>query len=164
MKPIIKRLHHCDLAGLYDIYNYAEVTENSSQLPFLDTNKISKLFTNENNYTLIAEWDGLSVGHITFILETKSRSKHCAGLAIAVHPDFQGKGVGKALMEEALNQADNWLNLVRIELEVHADNDIAIGLYEKLGFNLEGRKKLSTFKAGHYIDTLFMARIHPNYG
>lgn len=164
MKPTIKRLDQNDTSGLYEIYCYTEVTQNSSQLPFLDTNKISKLFINENNYTLIAEWNGMTVGHITFILETKPRSKHCAGIAIAVHPKFHGKGVGKALMEEAINQADNWLNLVRLELEVHADNDIAIGLYEKLGFNLEGRKKLSTFKAGRYIDTLFMARIHPNYG
>ena len=66
-------------------------------------------------------------------------------------------------MQEAISQSDNWLNLVRLELEVHADNHAAIALYERAGFQLEGTKRLSTFKAGKYIDMLLMSRIRPDY-
>lgn len=65
-------------------------------------------------------------------------------------------------MQEAINQADNWLNLVRLELEVHADNHGAIALYKGVGFELEGTKRLSTFKNGKYIDMLLMSRIRPD--
>ncbi len=66
-------------------------------------------------------------------------------------------------MQEAINQADNWLNLVRVELEVHADNLFAKSLYEKIGFEIEGIKRLSTFKNGRYIDMVLMSRISPHY-
>ena len=45
---------------------------------------------------------------------------------MAVRDDWQGRGVGTALMEAALDLADNWLNLTRIELEVYTDNAAAI--------------------------------------
>ena len=96
-------------------------------------------------------------------LTNKVRDRHSAAIAIAVHPDSHGKGVGKSLMSEALNQADNWLNLVRVELEVHSDNLSAVSLYEKVGFEVEGTKRLSTFKNGRYIDMLLMSRLHPEY-
>jgi len=67
------------------------------------------------------------------------------------------------LMLEAINQADNWLNLVRLELEVHADNLAAISLYKHVGFEIEGTKKLSAFKSGKYLDVHMMSRIRPDY-
>jgi putative acetyltransferase len=45
---------------------------------------------------------------------------------MAVRDDWQGKGVGTALMEAALDLADNWLNLTRIELTVYVDNAAGI--------------------------------------
>lgn len=41
--------------------------------------------------------------------------------------------MGTTLMETLLDLADHWLMLVRVELEVFADNEQAIRLYEKLG-------------------------------
>ena len=60
--------------------------------------------------------------------------RHTADVGIFVHTDWQGKGVGTALMQTVLDLADNWLMLVRVELEVFTDNVKAIHLYEKLGF------------------------------
>jgi putative acetyltransferase len=44
-------------------------------------------------------------------------------------------------MENILDLADNWLMLVRIELDVIEDNERAIHLYRSFGFEVEGRKK-----------------------
>ncbi len=55
------------------------------------------------------------------------------------HDQWQGRGVGRALMEAAVDLADNWLSLTRLELTVFADNAPAIRLYERVGFEVEGR-------------------------
>lgn len=62
------------------------------------------------------------------------RLRHSADIGIMVHKDYQNMGVGSALMERLLDLADNWLMLVRVELTVFADNERAIHLYEKFGF------------------------------
>ena len=65
------------------------------------------------------------------------------------------------LMETLLDLADNWLMLVRVELEVYADNERAIHLYEKLGFEQEGLLRMTTVRNGRYVDEYKMARIRP---
>jgi putative acetyltransferase len=39
-----------------------------------------------------------------------------------------------------LDLADNWLKLVRVELDVFSDNQKAISLYQSCGFEIEGKK------------------------
>ena len=75
--------------------------------------------------------------------------------------DYQGRGVGTTLMETLLDLADHWLMLVRVELEVFADNEQAIRLYEKLGFEKEGLLRMTTVRNGRYVDEYKMARIRP---
>ncbi|HCH01898.1 MAG TPA: GNAT family N-acetyltransferase [Vibrio sp.] len=159
----IRHLEESDHQDLHGIYSFREVLINTSQLPCLSSSQVSNLFDSPNQYTLVAEVGGKVVGHVTLFLTTKIRDKHTAGIAIAVHPDNHGAGIGKTLMSEAIDQADNWLNLVRIELEVHSDNPSAQALYEKVGFRVEGIKRLSTFKYGKYIDMILMSRINPVY-
>jgi len=67
-----------------------------------------------------------------------------------------------ALMLAALELADNWLNVLRIELTVYADNAAAIALYERHGFQIEGRLRAYALRGGRYVDALAMARLHPN--
>lgn len=87
------------------------------------------------------------------------RERHAAALGIIVHADFHGRGIGRALMNAVLDVADNWLMLVRVELEVCADNTPAIARYESLGFHTEGRKRNATIRRGSYQDVLVMGRI-----
>lgn len=53
---------------------------------------------------------------------------------VAVDGAAAGRGIGSHLMAAAVDLADNWLNLYRLELLVRADNQVAIRLYEKFGF------------------------------
>ena len=162
MEIQIRHLELTDNRDIFDIYRDPSVSEKTSQKPFLSSDQVERLFGHSDHFTLVAEVSEKVVGHLTLFMTTKVRDRHCAGLGIAIHLEAQGKGIGKALMQEAINQADNWLNLVRLELEVHADNHAAIALYERMGFQLEGTKRLSTFKAGKYIDMLLMSRIRPD--
>jgi putative acetyltransferase len=87
------------------------------------------------------------------------RMRHVGSIGMAVRDDWQGKGVGTALMEAALDLADNWLNLTRIELRVYVDNSAAVALYERFGFEIEGTHRRLAFRNGEYVDAYSMARI-----
>jgi len=87
------------------------------------------------------------------------RYKHVCSLGISIADAYQGRGVGRALMNACLDFADNWANYARVELTVHADNARAIKLYESLGFVPEGRHRDFSFREGGYVDALFMGRL-----
>jgi putative acetyltransferase len=83
------------------------------------------------------------------------------GLGLAVLPEAQGQGVGRALMHALCDWADNWGHVLRLELTVFADNHRAIRLYERCGFVHEGRHVGYALRDGRYDDVLSMARLHP---
>ncbi len=78
---------------------------------------------------------------------------------MGVHDDWQGKGCGSALLEAALDLADNWMDLRRIELQVFADNEPGRRLYERFGFEIEGTLRRFAFRGGEYADVYAMARL-----
>ncbi len=80
---------------------------------------------------------------------------------MGVRDDWQGQGVGSALMQAALDLADNWLNLTRVELTVYTDNAAAIALYTKFGFEIEGTHRAFALRDGVFVDAHAMARLHP---
>jgi putative acetyltransferase len=90
------------------------------------------------------------------------RRSHVRGLGIAISPEWQGRGAGRQLMNRLLAWADQWGGVLRIELWVHVDNERAIALYRSLGFVEEGRHKAYALKNGRYVDSISMARLHPN--
>ena len=62
--------------------------------------------------------------------------------------NFQGRGIGSALMAALVDVADNWLDLKRLELKVYVDSAPAIRLYQKVGFEVEGTYRGDAFGAG----------------
>ena len=92
--------------------------------------------------------DNTVLGLVMLTVESNPRRRHTGGLGIMVRTDCQGQGIGTALLEAVLDLADNWLMLHRVELEVYADNGDAIRLYQRFGFETEGRKREAAVKAG----------------
>jgi putative acetyltransferase len=64
-------------------------------------------------------------------------------------------------MRAGVDLADNWLNLTRLELEVYTDNEAAIRLYERFGFEVEGTLRQHAFRDGQYVDSHMMGRLRP---
>lgn len=89
------------------------------------------------------------------------RRRHAMGLGITVHFDAQRQGVGHALLAALCDWADNWAQVLRIELTVWADNAHAIRLYERHGFVREGLHRAYGLRNGAFVDALAMARLHP---
>ena len=98
------------------------------------------------------------IGVISLAQMKRSR-QHVGYVGMAVHDDYHGQGIGSQLLKEAINIADDWLNLKRMELAVFTDNAPAVHLYKKFGFVTEGTLKKYAFRAGNYVDAYTMARI-----
>ena len=111
-----------------------------------------------NEHVMVAERDGRVVG-IGGLHVQQGKLRHVGIIGVAVGERFQGQGIGRRLMDTLLDLADNWIGLVRLELEVLAENTRAIRLYESLGFEIEGCQRQRIFRAGRYSDSLIMGRI-----
>ena len=108
----------------------------------------------EGLFLLVACVEGEVVGNLG--LETspnRPRMRHVGSIGMAVRDDWQGKGVGTALMRSALDLADNWLNLTRIELRVYVDNPAAVALYKRFGFEIGGTHRRYAFRDGGHVDS-----------
>ncbi|MES0879565.1 GNAT family N-acetyltransferase [Roseibium sp. SCP14] len=108
--------------------------------------------------SLVAVQEGIIVASAGFT-RFSGRRIHAAIMGIGVHDDYTGRGIGRALMSELLEVADNWMNIRRLELTVFTDNVPAIRLYERAGFEIEGTLRSFGFRNGEYADAYSMARI-----
>jgi ribosomal-protein-alanine N-acetyltransferase len=70
-------------------------------------------------------WSILSEAHVTLL---------------AVHPDYQGQGLGRALLHGLLSIARQ-RGLEQATLEVRVSNHPALALYDKFGFQKAGRRR-----------------------
>ncbi|MDR7272495.1 putative acetyltransferase [Pelomonas saccharophila] len=111
---------------------------------------------------LVAEREGRVIGSAGLHpAATQLRRRHAMMMGISVLSEAQGQGVASALMKALLDYADNWAQVLRVELTVFSDNERAIRLYERYGFEHEGRHKAYALRDGVYVDALAMARLHP---
>lgn len=74
-----------------------------------------------------------------------------------------GKGYGREAMELLLRLGFQTLNLHRMSLQVFSFNERAVRLYEKLGFQHEGRLRQDFFLDGTYHDTLMMGLLRDEW-
>ncbi|HEX2741669.1 MAG TPA: GNAT family N-acetyltransferase, partial [Rubrobacter sp.] len=141
MDITVRRAEPGDYEALHRIISDPKAIAGTMQLPLPSAEKWRKRLSepSEDQHSLVACVDGEVVGNLGLeTYSTRWRMRHTGRIGMAVRDDWQGQGVGTALMEAALDLADNWLNLTRIELHVYVDNAAGIALYEKFGFEVEG--------------------------
>ena len=105
--------------------------------------------------------DGRPAGEIhASRLGPRQFAHNLTDLTVAVHPDFQGRGVGAALFEALFAEAAKLTpRIERIELMCREGNAGAVRLYERLGFVIEGRfPRRVRLKDGTVEDDLAMGK------
>lgn len=83
---------------------------------------------------------------------------HCGTLGMGLLPKYRGQGIGRKLMERALDAALVF-GFTRIELTVRETNVNAIALYKNFGFETEGLHRKAVRIEGRYENTLSMAYV-----
>jgi ribosomal protein S18 acetylase RimI-like enzyme len=84
---------------------------------------------------------------------------------IAVHPEFQGKKIGRTLFTIFLEEVGkNRTDIGKVELFVRESNTKAIALYQSMGFLIEGRMEMRIKTArGLYEADIAMGWQNPNF-
>lgn len=162
MEISIRHAEPEDYKSLQQIFSQPRAYSGTLQMPFPSAELWKERLAEKPNtmYNLVACVENELVGSLGFFLDSHSpRRRHVAEVGMGVHDHWQGKGVGTALMQVAIELADDWLNVVRLELTVFIDNEAAIKLYQKFGFKIEGTLEKYAFRQGDYVDAYSMARI-----
>lgn len=158
----IRHVEARDSVALQELHGLREAYFGTLQLPYPAEDDWKQRLENipPGSKTLVAEIDGKVIGQagITYLAKSPRR-RHVGELGMAVHTEWRRKGVGSALLEALVDLADNWINVTRLELRVFTDNDAAIALYKKFGFEVEGTHREFAFRNGEYADVYSMARI-----
>jgi RimJ/RimL family protein N-acetyltransferase len=109
-----------------------------------------------NAGVFVAETPTGVVGRISIARDGNPYSNHVAELGLMVAAGERRRGVGTALMEEAVKWARG-SGVTKLELHVFPHNEPAIALYRKLGFQDEGHRHRHYRIGGHYVDAILMA-------
>lgn len=105
---------------------------------------------------LVAEYNDRIVGYASIYKLPHPRRKGIGDMGIYLHQEFHGVGLGTAMGRYLLELARRE-KMHRIGLSVVADNKIALHLYEKFGFKVEGVMKDAYLGAdGKYHDEIVM--------
>lgn len=148
-----------DAQGLRDLYAMPRAQAGTLQMPHPTLAMWQQRLAEGGGYGLVATVDELLVGDLRLWLEANPRRRHVGSFGMGVRDDWAGRGVGSALLGAAVDLADNWLNLQRLELTVYSDNAAAIALYHKHGFVEEGCSPAYAFREGCFVDALHMGRV-----
>ncbi|WP_201537413.1 GNAT family N-acetyltransferase [Psychrobacter immobilis] len=161
MKIDIRHAEPEDAEALQAIYTDEALYANTLQLPMPSKTLWRKRLADipDNIHVLVAEVEGKVVGNLGLEIMVSKRRRHVASFGVSVKSALQGKGVGRALITAALDLADNWLDIRRIEITAYTDNNGGIGLYKSLGFVIEGEMVDYAYRNGEYVNAYQMARI-----
>ena len=164
---IIRRTEASDYRAIYELFQGPRAVWGTLQLPFPSEEYWRKRLAEpgEGVIGLAACVGNELVGQLGLhTLPNNPRRRHVGQLGMAVADAWQGKGAGSALMQAAVDLADRWLNLARLELEVYTDNEPAVRLYKKFGFVVEGTLVRFAYRDGQDVDAYTMARIREPSG
>jgi len=161
----IRRTQASDAPAVARIFEGPKVIWGTMQLPFPSVEVWQQRLGRETDATMISLVACVGedlVGTVGLHLNAGiPRRQHVAELGMSVRDDWQGRGIGTALLKAALDLADGWLQLRRVQLSVYVDNETAIRLYRTHGFEVEGTQRQMAFRDGNYVDAFLMARLRP---
>ena len=111
-------------------------------------------------WSYVVATDATGVVGYAYYTQIRERSAYrfCAEDSIYVRDDVRGQGVGKALVQRLL--ADAEANGFRQMIAVIGDSDNvgSIGVHASLGFQRVGMLRASGFKFGRWVDTVHMQK------
>ncbi|MDM5228539.1 N-acetyltransferase [Cytobacillus sp. NJ13] len=118
---------------------------------------IHKILENKRETLIVAETKGKLVGFIVFRSKNTKRLSHTGSFTAMVKKEYRGQGIGKLLIQELLNWAEQNHLIEKVGLGVLSTNQRAIELYKSMGFVEEGRKiKEIKFNENYYVDDILM--------
>ena len=120
--------------------------------------RIESIRQEDNSEIFVAQDNDSLVGYLFAIGGQANRTKFSAYIVIGILNQYKGKGLGTKLFQQVEEWASN-LNLRRLELTVITHNEAGLGLYKKMGYEIEGTKRNSLFINGEFVDEYYMSKL-----
>ena len=136
-----------DCAAIAEIYNHA----------VLHTAAIwNDKTVDTDNRVLVSEENGVVTGYSSFgDWRAFDGFRHTVEHSVYVHPDHQGKGLGRSLLVALIKEARR-LNKHVMVAGIEAQNQASLHLHETLGFVTTGQMPQVGTKFGRWLDLTFM--------
>ncbi len=139
-----------DLAVTVGLGNAAKTISLAVERGFLE-----KMIREDNHFAIVRVEDDKLLGNVSLMFVDNIHRNAELGLFIG-EEEHRGQGYGTEAIELALVHGFRVLNLHNILLRVYSFNEKALGIYEKIGFSVVGRRRRSYFFNGHYYDIVYM--------
>lgn len=124
-----------------DADNIAKIEELCFPIPWSKESILHDIEENNLATVLVAECDGAFAGYADiWVIAGEGQLNN-----IAVMPEMRGRHVGLAVMQELIARLEE-AHAYEMSLEVREGNSPAINLYDRLGFEVIGKRE------GYYLD------------
>lgn len=154
----IRALEKYDLINIHSLNNSKAIMGYWFEEPYESLDELYNLYEkhihDNTERRFVIEVDNKFTGVIELV-EISFLHRNCE-VQVALLPEFQGLGLAEKAMKYAIDYAFNMLNLQKVYLYVDVENEAAVHIYEKLGFQTEGRMIQQFYANGRYHDSYFM--------
>jgi ribosomal protein S18 acetylase RimI-like enzyme len=123
----------------------------------LSPEQFAKRLTNPDAVTFGTFSDESLLGVVTLLCNTRSKTRHRAAIvAMYVVPEVRGRGIGKRLMQAAIEEASRHDEIVDLTLSYTVGNESARALYLSMGFKPYALEPRFLQIDGHFYDGEWM--------
>jgi len=113
-----------------------------------------------NSVLFLAKSKGTVVGMIGIIFEKKNRRTHlCSLVWFYVDKEYRALGIGKLLMNRALNEINSKKTVIKISLIMNTPQLVALNIYTSFGFKIVGTLKKEMKINNEFIDEYILEKI-----
>ena len=152
-----------DIADLLALFNEERFLRYASARgPFASAAELEAWLAAVNcakRYETVAVLAGRTIGFAGLYVMGEGL-EHSGWVLIGVREEFQARGVGARLLKTLVGAATVVFGLRRVQLTVFGDNDPAIKLYRRFGFEIEGRHRDFVRRGDTFVDGYTMARLN----
>lgn len=148
-----------DVPALLAIYNHAVVhsvaTFDLEPLTLAEWQQWYARHNVGNHPLLVAEADGTAVGYASLSsYRPMPAYRSAVELSLYIHPAYQGRGLGSALMQRILDMARQDARTHLVVSVITAENAVSRRLHERFGFRFCGCLHEAGYKHGAYHDVV----------
>lgn len=149
-----------DLPDILYIINHSITTSSSDyRYDTINMEELERWYNRHKiheNPVFVAATNNLVVGYATYSqFRERIGFQYSVEHSIYCHHDYQGKGIGRLLMNELIAYAKEQKIHTMVAC-IDSDNTNSIAFHKKLGFQQAGQMKEIGYKFGRYLDMTFM--------
>jgi phosphinothricin acetyltransferase len=152
-----------DLKDITEIYNEAiekTVATFDTEKKTLDQQRIWFNEHGENNPIIVAVKEGVIVGWAALSkYSTRCAYSNTAEISLYVREEYQGKGIGRKLMDEIIKEGEK-TNIHVVLARITEGNEVSVHLHKSVGFDNIGTMKEVGQKFGRLLDVHLMQKIY----